>query len=213
MLYIETMGHFEELLSKIWSFEGLTIYGKTESWILEKERVDRIVGYEYLAKSHMTYSINFDNAIARYIQLKVPSYCQNKDMIKNVEVKVSEPINKNCTLDIISVQRFCPDDEMHNLVYRNIIKETKFGIKFESDCSTIDVFHAIKVTNNASLGEVEEILTWYSTGDNSNLLLNSTALHYATLSGGAPPSILNYVSLFETGSHPNASCPPGIGLP
>ena len=57
-----------------------------------------------------------------------------------------------------------------------------------------------------ALDEVHEFLRWYATGDNADLFQDKSgeALLAAISTGGAPSYASNYVSLLQTGKHPNA---------
>merc|ERR1712146_228734 len=75
-----------------------------------------------------------------------------------------------------------------------------------STCPKIDVFFGVKVTNETFLHEVQEILSWYATDNNADVMLDPSgeALYNAILDGSAPSFASEYISLFATGYHPNA---------
>ena len=113
---------------KRWAVEKIQIYAKTNTWILEKQRLDKIYGYKYHLESKMFHAVELHKAKARYVRIKVPSYCSNTDVITNIHVTVNELNTKKCTIAVDSVKRFCPDDESINLGQKGTILKTKFGI-------------------------------------------------------------------------------------
>ena len=81
-------------------WKKIQIYAKTNTWILEKQRLDKIHGYKYHLESKMFAAVELHKAKARYVRIKVPSYCSNTDVITKIHVTVNELNTKECC-------RFC----------------------------------------------------------------------------------------------------------
>ena len=55
-----------------------------------KAAADKIYGYKYHMQSKMFHAVELHKAKARYVRIKVPSYCSNTDVITNIHVTVNE---------------------------------------------------------------------------------------------------------------------------